>query len=102
LLLDSLSFGLGNGDSVALTTSLGTPVDSYAFAAHVSSASRCGTSGLVFWPTTGANGSGAPSPGIENRTRQLAHATTANRCPDGQDSIINGVTESKNAPNNCP
>jgi DNA-binding beta-propeller fold protein YncE len=66
LLLNSLSFGLGNGDSVAVATASGVPVDSYAFAAHVTSHSRCGTSGLVFWPTTGENGSGVRTPGTAN------------------------------------
>lgn len=62
----ALAFGLGNGDSVALATSLGTAVDSYVYLAHVSSSSRCGTSGLIFWPTNGLNGADAGTPGTEN------------------------------------
>lgn len=84
-----LAFGLGNGDSVALATSLGTPVDSFVFAAHVSSASRCSTSGLIFWPTTGANGSGAPSPGAANNCTGPAVSGAA-------DIVINEVKSNPN------
>lgn len=66
LLIDALAFGLGSNDSVTLKTALGTVIDSYAYTTHVSSASRCGTSGLIFWPTTGTSGSAAGTPGAEN------------------------------------
>lgn len=65
-LVSNVDFGLGKADSVTVATSRGTKVDSYAWTDHVKSASRCGTTGLVFWPTTGDNGSGAPSPGAVN------------------------------------
>jgi hypothetical protein len=66
LLLNALGFGLGGGDSVVVSTGLGTQVDAYAWSAHVATHSRCGASGLSFWPTTGTNGSGQPTPGAAN------------------------------------
>ncbi len=66
LLLDTLNFGLGNGDSVAVATSLGSPVDFVEYPSHVQSASRCSETGLVFWPTNGTNGAGVPTPGAAN------------------------------------
>ena len=48
--------GLGNGDAAYLFTSLDTMVDGYDYEGHVSSASRCGTTGLIFWPTDGVTG----------------------------------------------
>lgn len=66
LLIDALSIGLGASDSLALYTPDDLEIDGYSWSAHVASVSRCGTTGLVFWPTTGANGSGVPTPGAAN------------------------------------
>ncbi|MDF2692646.1 MAG: hypothetical protein K0S65_1029, partial [Labilithrix sp.] len=76
--------GLGSSDSVTVFTSKGTQVDTYAWSAHVTSHSRCSTSGLIFWPTTGANGSGAPSPGAANNCTGPAVAGQA-------DVVVNEV-----------
>jgi Lamin Tail Domain len=89
LLFDALSFGLGSADSVALATSLGTPVDSHAWTAHVSSASRCGTTAPIFWPTDGSNGAGVSTPGTAN---DCTGPTVAGQ----SDIVINEINSSGN------
>jgi hypothetical protein len=89
LLLDALSFGLGSADSVTVRTALGTLVGSHAWTAHVSSESRCGSSGLVFWPTNGMNGAGLPTPGAAN---DCTGPTVAGEA----DVVVNEVNSSGN------
>ncbi len=68
VLLVTPAFGLSANDSVTVATSLGTVVDSHEWrdGVHLISASRCGAREPFFWPTTGAGGSGAPTPDALN------------------------------------
>lgn len=89
LLLNALGFGLGSNDSTTLSTALGTEVDAYAWSAHVATHSRCGTTGLVFWPTTASGGSGQPTPGAAN---DCVGPTVAGQT----DIVINEINSSGN------
>ncbi len=88
LLIDP-DFGLGNGDSVLVETSLGSFVDFHEYPSHVQTSSRCGETGLVFWRTDGVDGAGDPTPGAENDCAPLTISGQS-------DIVLNEVNSSGN------